>query len=239
MQWKQGIKGIIIHLRSLLWCLRTGRYAFQDDDAKRITERLLSYDLISFDVFDTLLFRKVKKPTDVFGILQEKNGIPNFAESRIRAEEQARKNTDKVNREIDLRDIYTELSREHSVDIAVMMEDEFDEEQSQCYANPVMLEIVRCLKEKQKRVIAVSDMYLGEERIRKLLDKNGYHGVDRVYVSCDRGAGKGNGQLFKRVNEWEGRPDRKIHIGDNSFADVRGGRLAGWDSLWYCSPSKG
>ena len=40
----------------------------------------------SFDVFDTLLARKVLRPTDIFSIVEETYNIPNFKERRCIAQ---------------------------------------------------------------------------------------------------------------------------------------------------------
>lgn len=43
-------------------------------DVDRIINQIKDYDIVSFDIFDTLLKRNVEKPTDVFKYI-EKNTI--------------------------------------------------------------------------------------------------------------------------------------------------------------------
>ena len=45
-------------------------------------EKLSSYDVISFDIFDTLIFRPFSEPTDLFYFVGEQLGIMNFKELR-------------------------------------------------------------------------------------------------------------------------------------------------------------
>ena len=47
-----------------------------------LISRLLDYDVISFDVFDTLLVRKVDRPNDLFRILAQETSFFNFHNAR-------------------------------------------------------------------------------------------------------------------------------------------------------------
>jgi glycosyltransferase involved in cell wall biosynthesis/FMN phosphatase YigB (HAD superfamily) len=71
------------------------------------------------------------------------------------------------------------------------------------------------------RVIAVSDMYLGERQLTILLDDLGYAGlIDRIYVSSEHRVGKYSGRLFAEMLAHEGvDPERVAHIGDNFHSD--------------------
>ena len=37
-----------------------------------LENKLLNYDVISFDIFDTLIKRDIKEPTDVFELIEKK-----------------------------------------------------------------------------------------------------------------------------------------------------------------------
>ncbi len=80
---------------------------------------IAAHDLISFDVFDTLIFRKVSKPTDVFSLVKVKllaapeallhqRTVDAFPELRVRAERLARaeKHQRVQTREVTLDEIY-------------------------------------------------------------------------------------------------------------------------------------
>ena len=60
--------------------------------------------LVSLDVFDTALFRKVFEPTDIFNLVEEKTGN-DFKAQRILAQDKARKKSAYY----DIIDIYKEL----------------------------------------------------------------------------------------------------------------------------------
>lgn len=62
------------------------------------------------------------------------------------------------------------------IDKALWMEREIEAEKKLCYANPYMKILIEKLKTKQKRMIAVSDMYLKRDVICDLLTFAGYDG---------------------------------------------------------------
>lgn len=68
----------------------------QYPDKQDIFSKVKNYDIISFDIFDTLIFRKVEKPIDIFRIIEEETGILNFAVKRQEAERKARKKSGKL-----------------------------------------------------------------------------------------------------------------------------------------------
>ena len=45
---------------------------------KKILEKIKKYDVISFDIFDTLIYRKYLKPKDLFFDLELKENTSNF-----------------------------------------------------------------------------------------------------------------------------------------------------------------
>jgi FMN phosphatase YigB (HAD superfamily) len=79
------------------------------------------------------------------------------------------------------------------------------------------------------RVIFVSDMYLGERRVRRLLAACGLEDqFDAGYVSIDHGARKATGRLFQRVLAIEGlQPSELLFVGDNPTSDCAEPRRLG------------
>jgi FMN phosphatase YigB (HAD superfamily) len=72
------------------------------------------------------------------------------------------------------------------------------------------------------RVLAISDMYLGQRHLDRLLNDLGYGGlIDRVYVSSEHRVGKYSTRLFREVWQREGlAPEAVLHVGDNFYADA-------------------
>lgn len=55
-------------------------------NVEKLISILKSYEVISFDIFDTLLKRNVNTPIDVFKYVENKINKPGFAEKRIVSE---------------------------------------------------------------------------------------------------------------------------------------------------------
>lgn len=194
-----------------------------------MVKKLKCYDVISFDVFDTLIFRAVEKPTDVFRILEAEWNIIGFAKMRQEAERQVRG----LKSEATIYDIYQILSKHLGIDIEEGIRLELEVEQKVCFANPYMFKIYKQLKETGKTIIAVSDMYIPQKNLVALLNSCGYDLLDDVYVSCEYNASKGNGALQTIVKHRLGDEKKYIHIGDNKKADIDGSKSAGWDAYYY------
>ena len=206
---------------------------YHGGNPEMLSEKLGAYDMVSFDVFDTLVCRPYDKPTDLFVDMEKKNHISGFHDIRIRAEADARTNSAKPNREIDIFDIYEVLARQLGLDAHELAEQEITAEKRCCYPNPDIMKVCHLLHKRDTRIVAISDMYLPEHTVRVLLEGCGYNMFDAVYVSCSCGVGKRCGGLFRLVRATEGKPTRCIHVGDNLRADVLGARRAGWDAVWY------
>lgn len=77
-----------------------------------IYEEIKKHDIISFDIFDTLLIRPYVKPTDLFLHIEKLYKIKGFHKNRILAEKSARgKYID--NEEITLNQIYEEIDEKY------------------------------------------------------------------------------------------------------------------------------
>lgn len=55
---------------------------------------MMPYDVLSFDVFDTLILRPFAEPSDLFILVGEELGIMDFCEIRKKAEEDARRKSE-------------------------------------------------------------------------------------------------------------------------------------------------
>lgn len=191
---------------------------------------LSEFDIVSFDVFDTLIFRPFAVPTDLFYLLEAKTECFNFCELRTHAEQISRAKTTKPNFEVDIYDIYEELSKmcwlkKEDANIEIELEKEV------CYANPYMKAVFDILKSRGQKMIVVSDMYLPKNIIQEILNKNGYDAFDNIYVSCEHGFNKASGKLFEVVKK--DYPGNIVHVGDSLEADVQGAARAKVSNCHY------
>ena len=202
--------------------------------ADELAERLCTADLISFDVFDTLIHRPFSSPADLFYIVGEKLGIPDFRRVRMDCEREARKlkQSEGKGAEVTLEDIYLLVSKATGIDAGQGADIEMQTELSLCRADPFMLSVWEKVISCGKTVIATTDMYLPIGFFEQLLSKNGFEGYDRIFVSCENGCGKSDGAIYKKIKEIYGNK-RYIHIGDNRYADIKKAKKAGFDAVFY------
>lgn len=196
-------------------------------------EMLEKADIVSFDVFDTLLHRLVMHPKDVFRAMERESSHFGFAERRVYAERLARKRFATKNApEVCLDQIYGILNQDHNAP-PLDPNDELAAERRFLVGNPAVLPLLEAARHAGKRVIAISDMYLSGAQIDDLLRSAGVI-VDCVYSSCDervRGLGKFNGSIFAHVAEAEEvLLHRLLHVGDNYTSDylnaIKSGAMA-------------
>jgi predicted HAD superfamily hydrolase len=179
-------------------------------------------EVVSFDIFDTLIARCVAEPTDIFEIMEREWALPGFAQERQRAEAAARTGAWESGRrpEVTLAEIYRATTLPADLEAALMAA-EIELELACCQRNEAAYALYREAIGRGKRTIVVSDMYLPIDVVQKILGSNGIRGFERLYLSCDRMATKGNGELFDAVLANLGVEARRVlHVGDNPSSDV-------------------
>ena len=192
-------------------------------------------NIISFDIFDTLILRNIFQPTDIFRILakfaKDEFDIDNFFQKRVEGEKKAR---DKVkNSEADFQEIYDEVEKLCGCNIEKIKQMELQLEMEFSVINPYMMEIWKYASEQKKTIIFISDMYLSSDFIKKLLKKNGYK-VEHLYVSNEYRKNKGSKELYELVGqELNCKKTNWLHIGDNEYSDYKQAKEFGINAYHY------
>ena len=207
--------------------------------ATHILEAVKDYDIISFDIFDTLIFRPFSAPTDLFDYLAEEIGILDFKSVRIVQEWKARQDKFAVSGsyEVTLEEIWNRIECETGYPAGKGRNLEEELEQRFCYANPVMQTVFKELQRRKKTIIITSDMYLSEDFLEKLLAQNGYSGIQKLYISSEYTAGKSDGTIYEYVKE-DFEKEKIIHIGDNEISDITNAKKAGLAVFYYPNVNK-
>lgn len=207
--------------------------------------------ILSLDVFDTCLLRRVGHPTNVFdlielelaqheGLQRLSGGSTGFRALRTHAEQRARERLARAaqSHEVNLEEIYSEfarLSRVSPEDIECLKRMELAFEQHLIIPNPEILTLVQEAQRRGLRIVYISDMYLPTSFITDLLRRGGYEIQDgSVFVSADYRKAKGSGDLYQLVSKAIGVPLRQfVHVGDNLQADVTMARKCGIRAYHY------
>lgn len=220
-----------------------------------LLKKIKEVDIVSFDVFDTLLCRAVFKPEDVFLIMQkelqsENNDIdlPNhikfvFAQLRSGIERQLRRDRDlalKMNiegtvEELTIREVYTLMVERFGgkpalVDQLIKLEQEL--EWSVLSERPIGKFLFNQALKNKKKVIIISDFIHEKAFVEKALENAGIRGFHKLYVSSEFGKKKHSGDLFHHVIvDLNIDPNSILHIGDNAIGDLAKASEYGFQSV--------
>ncbi len=193
-----------------------------------LIEQIDAHDVISFDLYDTLIMRKVLEPIDVFDIVGGRIkeygiNVKDFKKNRCAAELEA----DGRN----IYEIYDILKKRLFVDdeqAKAILNEEIKCEKECTILRDEMVKAYNYAKKIGKRVVIISNMYLTSEIIEDILSSLGITDYDRLLISCEHGCYKSNGLYDVHLKEFSG---RCLHIGDNSYEDVLAAEKAGLDTF--------
>jgi hypothetical protein len=189
--------------------------------------------IISYDMFDTLIFRYCNQPDKIFDIIQEKVSNPNYKSHRCKSEDFTYTNYDNGNIDV----IYDNMKKIYNYDddtIDYYKKIEIETEIDNIYPNNELF-----LKLREQDII-VSDMYLKEEHLRLILKKcveynrnilygNNVNDINidniKIYVSS---GGKSGGWIWKKIKE-----KINYHIGDNYHSDFEMAKKCGLTAIHF------
>lgn len=179
--------------------------------------------LVSFDIFDTLIKRNVNTSSDVYLILENNyqkffNKKTPISKLRIDAEKIANKLSE--HEDVSLEDIYNVFPEVNENEKEWLKKEEIRLEKIICQVNYKMMRVYQWCKENNYRIIITSDMYLPRKVIEEILTNAGYSGWHSLYISNEYGVRKSSGNLFSVVlNKEKINPEKVIHIGDAEKGD--------------------
>lgn len=213
--------------------------------ADTVHELIANAEVVSFDVFDTLIVRAIDRPIDAFALvklrllatdaaLNAPRTIDAFPDIRVQAELSARDAKERAghaHREVTLAEIYdafAALSGAEPALVELLQRTELAVERDLVYANPLARDLFAFARSMKKTIVLCSDMYLPSAEVAALLRRCGYEGYDALYVSCEHACSKHAGTMFPYVAERHGvQAARIVHIGDNPYGDCLMAQEAG------------
>jgi hypothetical protein len=189
--------------------------------------------MISFDVFDTLITRKTATPNGIFLIMQEilqTQGIPHdiiheFVYYRRMASVLSRQkycNADSQDRSLaQIYSVLEELGYINETQSQQLQELELQTELEHVIGIPENIRKLKRFIEAGEHVVLISDMYLDQSVIHKMLHKaDPVLATIPLYVSSESRKTKGSGALFSYIKEQEKAVYHNwTHIGDNPHSD--------------------
>lgn len=185
---------------------------------EELKKELQQYDAISFDVFDTLIMRRILNPEDIFEMVDARIRIKKIYITDFK---KRRMNADKLCQNGTIFDIYDYLQKETLIsdkEKNTILQEEIACEKMSLLPRDDMVEIMHCAMKMGKKVNLISDMYLPIEFMKELLDSLGITGYTQLYISCEYKTRKEEHLYEKYLVDNAGL--RCLHIGDNYQADV-------------------
>ena len=181
-------------------------------------------DLISIDVFDTLLYRKL--------ITQEKTWRSHsliFYLFRYCAEKLARHfNLREVNAEVSLAQIY------RFIPWIYKSCDEISREKNSIRLNTEIEDLIAKLQKHGKRILFISDTYYSASELLQLVGTPNFN-LDEIKIiaSSEYKVSKKSGLFNKIIQDFNLNIDNWLHIGDSLTSDVVAPQSLGIESVLY------
>ena len=212
--------------------------------------QLWAVDVVSFDMFDTLVQREgLFCPKDLFYRMQEQAEsryrirLKNFVSVRVRAEGIARTRARGLHREeVTLEEIYVELAKILGLSELLahdILNMELECERASLTALPHGKRLYEAALGAGKVVVVASDTYLSRFFLQTALDQTGYSRVQHIYASSEYGRTKHEGSLFDVIlKELRCPPARLLHIGDNPLSDATAALSKGMRTLVLTNPKQ-
>jgi predicted HAD superfamily hydrolase len=199
------------------------------------------HDIISFDIFDTLVMRKIADPIDVFRIMADRIQDPALSAlfPAARRDAELRCRTKFGPGLYNIFQIYDELALGCKLlqKIDYLIDIELAVEKSVIEPRKKMALLFNSLCAKGKRLLLVSDMYLDQDDLEPILAKCGIQNYERIFISCEQGTSKESGALWNIVFGYLN-SKKFLHIGDNPKADIEKASIAGADTFYIFSPDR-
>lgn len=192
-----------------------------------VRRQIDEHEVVSFDIFDTLIRRTAESREKLLEIAAQKCGVDAaaFLSARMGAEFQ-------LGDPATLEEIYRKMEEAGSFDhkkITALKRAEEEEEYQGSYPCPAGVQLLEYAIQRGKEIYLVSDMYLNQKVIEAILAKNQIFGYRKRLVSCEYGMGKRQG-LFERMME-QAEGSTFLHIGDDEEADGVSANAKGIDAI--------
>lgn len=198
---------------------------------RQLETKIKSAEVVSFDLFDTLVIRQVLDATDVIELvncrLQEQGiFIQDFCKKRLGSEKELSQHDAPT-----LIDIYVDVLRKCDISeftAAQLAELEWKIDYDLLVPRKEVCELFREVNKEQKSLYVVSDSYYKKSQLMEILKKCDIVEYTDVISSCEYGTSKKQ-KLFGVLLEKEHKK-KCVHIGDDLISDIESASRYGIDS---------
>lgn len=206
-------------------------YSVGYEDIKQAIE---NHEYISFDLFDTLVMRRVLNPSDIFECAVRRLHLADslrqqliLARFMIEKEARSLKDIDKI---------YDELAeRCHlcNVDWEALKQIEFDLEKENIVGRKACISLLEYARSIGKKIFILTDMYYRKASLKILCDLAGITvNEDEIFSSCEIKLSKEMGDAYQLLVDAAGGNSKAVlHIGDTPTNDYKNALKWNIDSI--------
>lgn len=192
---------------------------------------LQSFEIVSFDIFDTILRREYTAPDYAKLKLGKEiaregyfKSAESFIEARNTAELECRKAKD-FEKDVDIFETYERLAVSYNFPLELAERwacREFDFDLDMSLPKDEIVKIVHDLNEMGREIWFITDIYYTKSQIAQMLKKIGISIPYKLFVSADLGLRKDTGTMWTYVKDLLAKNGKShIHVGDNVRSDAQ------------------
>jgi FMN phosphatase YigB (HAD superfamily) len=199
--------------------------------AEQLFNELRNFDVVSFDVFDTVLRREFTEPDyakyrvgeylnsqSVVSSPQHFIKLRNAAELELRKQQQFKG-------DVSIVDVYKRLADYFVCDVEqamAYMQLEFSFDLEQIKAKDEMVSLVHRLADLGREIWFITDIYYTQQQVESMLRKIGLTMPYRLFVSSEMGMRKDSGTMWQFIKDLlAGQEINHIHVGDSVRSDAQ------------------
>lgn len=205
-----------------------------DKNLEQCKKQIAKYDVVSFDLMDTFVMRKVWNTQDIFKMMEDEmpEGIcvEDFVSARRKAQED-------VGSCYSLEEVYLKFQQTEKLpkkDIQQLMQLEIKKELENVFVRQEMMELYHYALKSGKNIVFVSDWLIPGSQQKEVLEKAGVC-IYNAFYKEDNVTGKKTNGLFRMMAE-QYKHKRILHIGDDSVNDWIAPLMYGIDTYVLYSP---
>lgn len=210
---------------------------------KHLKNKIRKAQIVSFDLYGTLIFRKLRQPQDIFAWMECVAGMPGLGRERERMQARAARSyrrkygvphptLHEIYQYWERQDPHGRKKTDGFYKKLEALERRLEEEL--CVPNEEMREMLLYARQQKKRVIITTDMYLEKTELERILKRCSLNQWDALYASSELKKTKYGGTMYDAVIKSEKAPAASIlHIGDDRHADVRMAARKKLQIFWY------
>lgn len=206
--------------------------SYWNQNEENMINELKKYEIISFDMFDTLVSRTVLRPGDIFELVEKKCHFP-FAQIRNQVIGEMR------HQDYSLDELYLLIGKQLGIEkkeAEKLKNLEIQIEKEHIVCRQTIMNIFEKMVEEKKDVYVVSDMYFSSLILQEILNEVGLKiSKEHILVSNEHRGSKRDGKLWNYFSQCYVGGRKAIHVGDNWMSDIENPKKYGIDSYYIMS----